>query len=148
MPVIDDKGRLFGKINIIDALAILFVLAVIVAGVALVTGGDNSTSKTSTQTVVFDIGQQPQYIIDAIEEGSVEKEAIVAVKNKTVIPAKRTDIPLNCTDQVRLTVALTVSETADGLPMFKGERLYIGRQVRLDLWTTIVNGTVVTLRSQ
>lgn len=139
MSVIDDKGRLFGKINIIDALVILFVFAVAIAGVSLVTGGDNSTSEMSTRTVVVDIDQQPQYIIDTIDEGPVETEAVVAVRNKTVIPATNSA-------RVRLTVTLAVSETPEGLPMFKGERLYVGRQVRLDLRTTIVNGTVVELR--
>jgi len=34
--LLDDEGNLFGLINIIDALAVLLVLAVVIAGAALV----------------------------------------------------------------------------------------------------------------
>ncbi len=37
--IIDEDGRLFGLINIVDALVLLLVVAVVVAGVALLTGG-------------------------------------------------------------------------------------------------------------
>ena len=138
MPVIDDEGRLFGTVNIIDALVVLFVLAVAVAGVALLTGG-GSSDQTPTRTVVIDAGQQPDYVIDAIEEGSVETSEVVAVENRTVRPG-------GGNDTLRLTVTLAVTENADGLATFAEERLYIGRQVRLDLRTTIVSGTVIEMR--
>lgn len=40
MEVLDEQGRLFGRVNIVDALVVLFALAVIVAGAALVFGDD------------------------------------------------------------------------------------------------------------
>lgn len=138
MAIIDDKGRLFGTVNIIDALVVLFVLAVAVAGVALLAGG-GSSDETPTRTVVVDTGQQPDYVIDAIREGSVETSEVVAVENKTVISA-------NGNETLRLTVTLAATENADGLATFAGERLYVGRQVRLDLRTTIVDGTVIEMR--
>ncbi len=138
MPIIDDKGRLFGTVNIIDALVVLFVLAVVVAGVALLTGGGSSDER-ATRTVVVDIGQQPNYVIDVIQEGSVETSEVVAVENKTVISA-------DGNDTLRLTVTLAATENADGLATFAEERLYVGRQVRLDLRTTIVNGTIIEMR--
>jgi len=138
MPIIDEEGRLFGTLNIIDALVVLFVLAVAVAGVALVTGG-GSSDETPTRTVVVDVGQQPDYVVDAIEEGSVGTSEVVAVENKTVIPGEGND-------RLRLTVTLAVTENADGLPSFAEERLYVGRQVQLDLRTTIVSGTVIDMR--
>jgi hypothetical protein len=137
MRVIDDEGRLFGAVNVIDALVVLVVLAVAVAGVALVTGGGNS-GETPTRTVVVDVGQQPGYVADAIEPGPVETGDIVAVENATRYGGNDT--------RLRLTVTLTVTENADGLPSFAGERLYVGRQLQLDLGTTIVSGTVVEMR--
>ncbi|WP_159904884.1 DUF4330 family protein [Salinirussus salinus] len=138
MPIIDDEGRLFGTVNIIDALVVLFVLAVVVAGVALLTGG-GSSDETPTRTVVVDVGQQPGYVIDAIEEGSVETSDIVAVENKAIASG-------GGNDRLRLTVTLAVTENADGLPTFAEDRLYVGRQVQLDLGTTIVSGTVIEMR--
>ena len=38
MEVLDEEGRLFGRVNIVDALVVLFAVAVIVAGAALVFG--------------------------------------------------------------------------------------------------------------
>jgi hypothetical protein len=137
MPIIDEEGRLFGAVNIIDALVVLFVLAVVVAGVALVTGGGSSDG-TPTRTVVVDVGQQPGYVVDAIQEGPVGTSEVVAVENKTVVSGGN--------DRLRLTVTLAVTENADGLPTFAEERLYVGRQLRLDLGTTIVSGTVIEMR--
>ncbi|MEF8886408.1 MAG: DUF4330 family protein [Haloarculaceae archaeon] len=136
MPIIDDEGRLFGTVNVIDALVVLFVLAVVVAGVALLTGGGGS-DETPTRTVVVDVGQQPGYVVDAIEEGPVETSAVVAIENKTVVSGG--------SDRLRLTVTLAVTENADGLPTFAEERLYVGRQLQLDLGTTIVSGTVIEM---
>ncbi|MDY6777818.1 MAG: hypothetical protein SVU32_04070 [Candidatus Nanohaloarchaea archaeon] len=48
--------------------------------------------------------------------------------------------------RVRLTVTLPVSENDDGLPLYKNDRLYVGRNVTLDLRTTIVSGTVTEIR--
>lgn len=138
MPIIDDEGRLFGTVNIIDALVVLFVLAVAVAGIALLTGG-GSSDETPTRTVVVDVGQQPDYVIDAVTEGPVKTSEVVAVENKTVLPG-------GGNDRLRLTVTLAVTENADRLPTFAEERLYIGRQVQLDLGTTIVSGTVIEMR--
>lgn len=42
MDFIDEKGRLFGVVNVVDALVVLVVLAMVVAGVALLTGGDDA----------------------------------------------------------------------------------------------------------
>ncbi|WP_369685606.1 DUF4330 family protein [Salinibaculum rarum] len=58
MQIIDSEGRLLGYVNVVDALVLLFVLAVLVAGVALVTGaGDQlnqvepSSEKVTVQVV-------------------------------------------------------------------------------------------------
>ena len=39
--IIDDEGRLFGTGNVVDALVVLLVVAVVVAGAALVFGGNS-----------------------------------------------------------------------------------------------------------
>ncbi|GAB7008074.1 DUF4330 domain-containing protein [Halorubrum trueperi] len=71
MELIDDDGNLFGVVNVIDALVVLLVLAVGVAGVALVFGGDDAAPEPETNTTyaTLDMGTQPTYIVDAINEG-------------------------------------------------------------------------------
>ena len=50
MEVLDDSGRLFGMVNVVDALVVLFVVAVAVAGAALVFGGDGAAGTEPEQT--------------------------------------------------------------------------------------------------
>jgi len=174
MPVLDDEGRLFGAVNVVDALVVLFVLAVAVAGVALVTGAGDGTAdpEPETRTVVVQTGAQPDYVVEAIEEGAVGTAGVAAVEELRVERSMETvyrvrggtlEPVANSSDRyrvangslerverprttLRLTVTLVVEETEDGLPVFGGERLYVGRNVRLDLGSTIVDGTVVDMR--
>ena len=70
MELIDDEGNLFGAVNVVDALVILLVLAVGVAGTALIfTNGVGSGSETETTYATVDLGEQPGYIVEAINEG-------------------------------------------------------------------------------
>lgn len=64
--IIDEEGRLFGLVNIVDALVILVVLAVIAAGVALVAlpGED-----PETRYVTINAGVQPDHVAGQITEG-------------------------------------------------------------------------------
>lgn len=70
MELLDDEGNLFGVVNVIDALVVLLVLAVVVAGAALVFGGEESQGPTIESThVTLDLGQQPTYIVSEITAG-------------------------------------------------------------------------------
>ena len=74
MELIDEEGNLFGTINIIDALAVLLVAAVVVAGVALVASQGSSPSDIDSdaaeiQYVTVYFGEQPNYLADRIAVG-------------------------------------------------------------------------------
>ena len=70
MNVIDDEGRLFGAVNVVDALVVLFVVAVIVAGAALVFGGDPEPEpEVETTYATLDVGATQPYIVESISEG-------------------------------------------------------------------------------
>lgn len=69
MALIDDEGRIFGVVNVIDALVVLFVIAVVVAGAALVFGGNEPEPKTETTYVTLDLGTHPDNIIAELNEG-------------------------------------------------------------------------------
>jgi len=70
--IIDDEGNLFGVINVVDALVIVFVLAVLIAGISLVLT-DNSDSNpaptTGTTNVTLDLGPQPEYVVSQMSVG-------------------------------------------------------------------------------
>jgi hypothetical protein len=71
--IIDDEGNLLGVINIVDALVIVFVLAVLIAGISLVLTDTEDSSSSSpargTTNVTLDLGPQPEYIISQISVG-------------------------------------------------------------------------------
>lgn len=72
--LIDDEGNLFGIVNVVDALVLLLVIAVLVAGVGLVfgSGGDTEPTpnpETGTTFVTLDMGTQPDYIVGVLDEG-------------------------------------------------------------------------------
>ena len=72
--LIDENGNLFGRVNVIDVLVLLVVLAVVVAGAALVFGQDEEPEPepeptTATVNATLDLGAQPTFVVDAIQEG-------------------------------------------------------------------------------
>ena len=72
MELIDDEGRLFGRVNVIDALVVLLIAAVVVAGAAFVLGDDPEPApspETDTTYATLDVGTVSPYVVDAIEEG-------------------------------------------------------------------------------
>jgi len=75
MEILDEKGRLFGAVNVVDALVVLLVLAVVAAGAALVLGGNDSTPDDSDELdlasthATLDMGTQPEYIVAQLNEG-------------------------------------------------------------------------------
>ena len=66
---IDDEGNLLGVINVVDALVGVLVLAVGVAGVGLLLTGGLFGDNASTTYVTLDLGNQPEYVVSALNEG-------------------------------------------------------------------------------
>ncbi|WP_135824574.1 DUF4330 family protein [Halorussus ruber] len=150
MDIIDDKGRLFGTVNIIDALAVLLVLAVAAAGAAFVLGPKEKATDRTKTTVTFEAtGVQP-YVADAIPEGTIDSDRIAAVENKSVRPTEVVVTDQNGTfherkhpqkKTVTLRVALNTT-SADGESQFDGEPLEVGQQLTLDFGPVTVKGAV------
>ena len=70
MAIIDEEGRIFGTVNVIDALVVLFVLAVVVAGAAFVLSDDPvEEPDLETTYATLDLGTQPEYVASNINEG-------------------------------------------------------------------------------
>ena len=160
MDLIDDKGRLFGTVNIIDALAVLLVLAVVAAGAAFVLGTDDQpTDQTTNQpqntttTVIFKIGHLQPYVADAIPEGPIKTDAVAAVENKSVQPTEVVVKDENGTfheqthprkKTVTLQLTLNTTTTKDDV-LFRDKPLEVGRQLTLDFGPVTVKGTVTKL---
>jgi hypothetical protein len=133
MELIDEKGRLFGRVNIVDALVVLFAIAVLAAGAALVfgedpnraDGGDSDSPPAETLHVsLIATGDAAS----TLEAGNVT----VAGENATVTDVHRTPGP-----RVYLRVAL------DGVRTDQGFR-FAGNPVRVNQGYTITAETTQT----
>ena len=158
MDPIDDKGRLFGTVNIIDALAVLLVLAVVAAGAAFVLGADNTdqtapNDQQAQTTVTVQISGVQPYVADAIPEGPIQTDRIAAVENKSVRPTEVIVTDQNGTlherqhprkQTVTLAVSLNTTTTANDT-LFADEPLEVGRELTLDFGPVTVEGTVTTV---
>ena len=71
MELIDDEGNLLGVVNVVDALVVLLVVAVVAAGLALVLDDlePEPDPETATTFVTLDLGEQPTNVAAAINEG-------------------------------------------------------------------------------
>ncbi|WP_257299939.1 DUF4330 domain-containing protein [Haloarchaeobius sp. FL176] len=70
MELIDDNGYLFGVVNVVDALVVLLVLAVVATGAVFVLSDDPEPEPTTeTHYATLDLGTQPTYVATLIEEG-------------------------------------------------------------------------------
>ncbi|MFC7231557.1 DUF4330 family protein [Saliphagus sp. GCM10025308] len=70
MELIDDEGKLFGRVNVVDALVVLILLAVVVAGIAVV-GVLSGDAEPETRYATIDLGPQSEHVAEQISEGDV-----------------------------------------------------------------------------
>ena len=147
--VIDDEGNLFGRINVIDALAILLVFAVVVAGIAVV-GVGFSGGEPETRYATVDLGTQPDYIIDRLSAGDV---MAIDGQNITVTDTYATPTAgasSNTTLYARVELEGVRQEGQFGDPqfVFGGEPIRPGDQLTLESTDYIVDGELTTVEPE
>ena len=77
MALIDGKGRLFGKVNIIDLVIILLVLAIAGGAYYMFFGGDdNQVVESSMVTYDFEINNVSKDFVDAITTGDPIRDSV------------------------------------------------------------------------
>lgn len=140
--VIDEKGNLFGYVNIIDFLVLLVVVALVVAGVAFISGSGEPTP--TNQQFRFEatvVASQAEAIHSRQPYGG----EVVAIEAAEVIGHGtnwRDGQQVAVTD-IRLVVTLPVTQTDDGYLQYQSERLLIGEKYELDLGFTIIEATLI-----
>lgn len=134
MKLIDEKGKLFGKLNVIDALVLLVVIvAVALVGVKLLQSGQGSQG---------DAGSAEHWIIYTVEAAEVEPAVYEVVKNFVDAENGKMDQMFASTGlldayviDVQATPHVTYVESADGtVKMVESS----GEDDRLDLLFTCV----------
>ena len=142
MRLIDDEGYLFGRMNVIDAFFLLLVAAVVIGGLAFVSSGGGTVDRVVEVRVVDE-----RFVIDAIERGPVPDRDVVRVESVQLRPEIKVNTTGEIHDPAVADVRVVVRATPDAIEgdRFRGSRLYVGLEVRLDLGTTIVEGKVVEI---
>lgn len=69
--MIDEKGRLFGKVNLVDLIIILIVIAAVVFLGVKFLGPESTTANTQEAIVSFYCEEAPDYVADQLQAGDV-----------------------------------------------------------------------------
>ena len=129
MELIDDDGRLFGAVNVVDALVVLLLVAVVVASAAFVFSDSPEPAPPESETTyaTLDLGVQESYMVEAIAEGDTyEPDGTSTIRV--------TDIHLTPQDG---NVGVTLRVALDGEVNDQGSLVYAGAPPRLGRSLTI-----------
>ncbi len=131
MKIMDEKGRLFGVLNIIDLLIILFVIAV--ASVVIMFLSANSTiNKAQTESkITIEVLAVEKDLCDAMK---VDKKIYDRVQNKSlgtlvdvrVKPAEEYNISLQTGEHIKSAVPERYNVELD-INTLSSEDLYVGK---------------------
>lgn len=145
MPVIDEKGRVFGLINVVDLLAILVVLAFAIGLASLWVGGVSLGDDAQNVTVVVEATERP-FVGDALAEESARTCQRGATVDHVEVRDRFT--PENATtthERLWITASVDAAQR-DGVWHHGDQAVVVGGELSLDLCTVRVVGTVVDVR--
>jgi hypothetical protein len=136
MDIIDEDGHLFGLINIVDALVVLLVVAVLISGLVLIF--DDTDDDTEIISVNITVERAPAYIAERIEIGNISKDVTITEKSvsSAEIVVRDSDGELHIrehpTDKtVNLQVKLHIKRSSRGV-QFRGNPMRVGTEITID----------------
>lgn len=137
--VIDDEGKLFGLINVIDLLALLLVLAVVVAGVALVqSGGDQSTDPEPPETRYATVSYSAPLSSDAALVAQGDSLSLIDGSTVSVVDVYRS---FTTGGDTHVVAQVAYNDTLSG----DGGRLYGGDETSLSTGSYRTSAHVLTV---
>lgn len=172
--LIDDRGRLCGRLNIVDALVVLLAVALVTAGLTLVSdslgaplvavaGGaavvvwlvraspDPDSPETPTPQVTVEATDIHPAVAAAVTPDQTTRDGSLTVVDcevePTAVVTQTADGGLReCAHPIRKTVRLTLRMTDAGeRNSVDGARLYIGRSLSCAFDRVQLTGTVVAI---
>jgi len=141
MPLIDDDGRLFGLINVIDLLAIVVAVAFLIAVSTLPIGPYGASEQQVSVTVETEV---PPYVTDELEARAVESPTIRSIDVHSTV--------YDCTehrrlDRLRVRVVVQAIPRDDGGYRYSGQHLSVGTPIEIDAGRVLFEGTVVEINA-
>ncbi|NLN06273.1 MAG: DUF4330 domain-containing protein [Firmicutes bacterium] len=158
MKLLDEKGRLFGLINLIDLLVLILVVAVLAGGAYKLTrpSGSGAGDAGEKATVLALVSNVSQYTVDAVTVGSTvydptSKGHMGKVTNAEVVPHRQpvptadgpvlmAEIPARFDIFLTFEAVVTVTETAVRCASYD---LRVGATVTLGSRDFMVSTTVL-----
>lgn len=174
MAILDSKGRLFGKLNILDLGAVLIMLMV-AAGIFLFPGSSGSSIAqvgatfstvevdcmvrgltvrepqallegiSTSDTVNVIIRNQPAGTLDVVEVQSLPRTVAVPQPDGSVVAENDPRPELNYTIDMLITLGGDAEVTDDG-PVIAGSKVKVGTPIELEGQTFRFNAPVVGVR--
>jgi len=160
--IIDKKGRLFGKVSIIDILAIVIVIAIAVfVGVKFKKDNTSSpfTQKEDRIQIVYLIEEVKDFVVDELKIGDSARESVYKASFGNVTDIKRDkSVSWVKTDQGKLfksskegysCVYITMEATGiygdNGVTIGGGE-YFIGQSIVLNIGKTQLYGKIYDMK--
>lgn len=139
MELIDEQGRILGIVNVIDALVVLVILAIVVAGVVFVLQAEPNPEppETATITTTLDLGTPPEYIVERITTG----DSYTPSSTNTLTVTDIYVAPSTEGARVLLDVELT-GIPQNGSITYDGAPLRLGRSLTFQTDAYQVSGTI------
>lgn len=173
MAILDSKGRLFGKVSILDIGAAL-IMVLVIAGIFLFPGGSGSVAQvgTSTKPVEVDVMvrgltvRDPQALLKSLQDedktkiiirnqpyGEVDVLAVESLPRSVAVPQPDGSVAsfpdprpeLNYTIDMLITLGGNAQILDDG-PVFGNTKIKVGTPMELEGQTYRFNAPVVGVR--
>jgi hypothetical protein len=174
MAILDSKGRLFGKINILDLGAAL-VIVLVILGIFIFPGGSGSVAQVGSKIVPIEVdlivrglnildtqqlytqgftkGGKTNVIIRNQPHGQIDIKSVEELPRNVLVPQPDGSIKElpepnranNFSKDLRLTLAGKAKITDQG-PVLGNSKVKIGMPIELDGFNYNFNATVIALR--
>ena len=154
--LIDEKGRLFGKINIVDFIvAAVIVLGVLGVGYKFISSSTTLFKKSEEAKIVFYNEDLPKYVADSIKVGDKVKDSVkntvfgevesVEVADSVVFSSNDEGVLKQTTRPGYVSLILTVKGEGvytDTGVIFNNTDYYVGRSLEIRagngvIWTRV-----------
>jgi hypothetical protein len=166
--IIDSKGKLFGKVSIIDIIIVLVVVAA-VAGVGYKMtkpSGSPITAKKDNVVVTFYSEEAPEYAVKATKVGDIVKDFDKGTLFGKLKEEIKTDKALSFTDFTEyvdgqwivgskpgycsyyMKVEATAIANTDGSFSFGNENYYVGRGITIKVGGSVFTGRIYSIEKE
>lgn len=161
MKLTDEKGRLFGKVNIIDLLTVIIVVALAAATVVKFRTSDEYMSKDTTIEYTLLVENVRKPTVEAISKKKdgladydtkkeigdiVDIETLQAKELELLNDGKYKEVEFKDKYDVLLTVRTKGTETEDNYYTLSGRKLVVGSSINIYNEYAVTGGTVKSIR--